>query len=272
MAIEFQWTYGADAADCYAEELMPGHTAADGIDDPDLDMLGAVCARRAGELLGFAELHASSPTAAWVQAAYAPRIIRAMVAGYYDMAPATAEETDIIGGLIRQCADHARSEGYTVLRWEGQNTGPEGRAAIALDARTTAEYARTWTAAPTDWQAPQSLPPLEPVSTLADTGDGPEDTPLELTVDTAAASVRAAIMDTDAYVNIGESLSHPADMDPATLAALFGALVVELRRQAPHVELLTVIEFEDETARTALELSGLTLAGRFENYELPLTA
>ncbi|MFC9996068.1 hypothetical protein [Nocardia sp. NPDC127526] len=272
MAIEFQWTYGSEAGNCYAEELMPGYATADGIDDPDPDLLGAVCARRDGELLGFAEVHATSPTAAWVQAAYAPRIIRAMVAGYYDMDPATAEETAIIGKLIEQCADYARSEGYTVLRWEGQNTGPEGQAAVALDAQTAAEYARTWTVVPADWQAPHTLPPLEPVSTLADTGDGPETTPLELTVDTPTASISAAIMDSDAYVNIGEALSHPADIDPVVLAALFGALVTELRRQAPGVRLLTVIEFDDETARTALELSGLTLAARFENYELPLTS
>lgn len=225
--------------------------------------IGSAVARRDGVLLGWGwvfEDEQGGDGAARVQALYVPREVRRITNGGYDLLAPPGEEFIMVEGLCRQAARAAQRAGYEFLRWSGADTGPEGRAATALLARTQGEYARTWSTDPATWRAPVGLPDV-----LVRLIPGPD-----LTLATSEADVSARVEGTMAYINAAESIHH-RNAGLHTLAAVISALVTRLQRDHPHVTELNIFEFQEATAlRQALTLAGLHVSSAHHEFELPL--
>lgn len=105
-------------------------------------LVGAVAARRDGQLLGWAGVYASADSAdvALVQHMFVPRAARRLTTRSYDTHPATDQERDVVVALYRSAAKHARKAGYEFLQWSDAEHGPAGQAAEALNADRLSEF------------------------------------------------------------------------------------------------------------------------------------
>ncbi|MFC9993881.1 hypothetical protein [Nocardia sp. NPDC127526] len=229
------------------------------------DTLGVVTARRDGRLLGWSWVYRDPDDAATAraQAAYLPREA-ARFHGEADPQP-TPDEFDVITRLYLRSADAARAIGLRALRFSGGDTQPEGQAAARLHARAEPGDSRIWFARPASWQPPADLPaPAELITSATETP--PHTT---FSVSTPRASITALAVDDQAYINVGEDIDHD-DAEPEELAALFAALLTQLREARPEVTELGVFEFSDEAVRRALPMAGLHLRAQHTHYEVPL--
>ncbi|MDG4863424.1 hypothetical protein P8605_35315 [Streptomyces sp. T-3] len=262
-----EWDGRQDATERLIKEMyaavgMPGPVPADGEDEPRT--VGAAVARLDGALLGWAwtfEDRDHGRVAARVQGLYMPREMHRLETGFYELIPPAAEEFQMISRLYRRAAEAARAAGFHTLRWNDRDTGPGGRAAIALNAHGHSTDARFWSVEPAMWQAPVGLPDVQ-----VHPQPGPA-----LTLTTADAEVFAVIDRHAAYVNAGEAIVYRS-AEPHELAALIAELVRRLRRDHPEVTELTVYEFDGAVVSEALALAGLRITARSMDYELSLTS
>ncbi|MER5886706.1 hypothetical protein ABT160_23010 [Streptomyces sp. NPDC001941] len=258
------WDGRPDAEDRLAREL---YAAADHPFPDDAEAgagerprtVGVAVARLDGVLSGWAWVFEESDEVARVQGLYVPREVRRLRSGHAGALAAEAAEAELFTRLYGRAAEEARGAGFRVLRWDGLDSGAEGRAAEALGAQAHGEFARLWTARPAAWRPPTGLPHVQ-VRSLPEAG---------LTLATTGARVSATLDGHTALLNAGEAISH-RDGDQHRLAALVADLVARLRAAHPEVTELTVHEFDDPTVRQALELAGLRVGGRFLTYDLPL--
>lgn len=243
--------------------------------DGTADLLGVIAARGGGELLGWAELRDAGLGEAWVQAVSAQRLVHSLQLGRADESAPHAAETDLVCRLTAEAARRAGAAGYRVLRWQGTDIGPSGRAAAALGARRVDEYARLWeldlrTADPARTASLGRL-----VHTVAESADPPGRVLITTVLSARSktepvATVTAFLGATEAYISAEEGFPH-READGELLAAVFGAVVDELREVMPEIATLRVFEFDDEELRTALARIGMRICGRYNDYELALT-
>ncbi|WP_067897040.1 hypothetical protein [Nocardia vaccinii] len=241
--------------------------------------LGILAARREGELLGWAALTDDGNARVLTEPVYVSRYVRRIQLGHYDFEPATDAEEAVVEALLTGVAGHARALGYRALRWRGTDTGPEGRAAVALGAVAIGEYARVWTAEPRTWRPPMALTFAEPVDcvlhALAESTEPPGQALVVALLTPGSvdpvASVATSVLGSAAYIDAGEGVIYQ-DVDPGALAALIGAVITELHDQVPQALVLRVFEHDDQRIRTALATAGLALSARCRGYELGLGA
>ncbi|WP_227982081.1 hypothetical protein [Nocardia spumae] len=241
--------------------------------DGTADLLGVIAARGGGELLGWAELRDAGLGEAWVQAVSAQRLVHSLHLGRADESEPDAAETGMVCRLTAEAARRAAAGGYRVLRWQGTDIGPSGRAAVELGARRVDEYARLWElelAVPAAW-----MPPYDRlVHTVAESADPPGRVLITTVLSARPRSEPVATVTTfaggsEAYISAEDGFPHH-EADADLLTEVFGAVAAELRAMVPSVAVLRVFEFDDETLRVALTRVGMRICGRYNDYELRL--
>ncbi|MBO0854859.1 MAG: hypothetical protein J2P18_13985 [Nocardia sp.] len=245
--------------------------------DGTADLVGVIAARGGGELLGWAELRDAGLGEAWVQAVSAQRLVHSLNLGRADESAPQPAETEMVCRLTAEAARRADTAGYKVLRWQGTDIGPSGRAAAELGARRVEEYARLW-------ELDLSVPPDHVVAdlpgrvihTLAES-----DEPLGRVLITTVLSARTGPLSPpvatitvftgggEAYISAEEGFAHD-EADSELLARVFDAVAGELRAMDPQIGTLRVFEFDDQALRTALGRIGMRICGRYNDYELML--
>ncbi|GIG64325.1 hypothetical protein [Phytomonospora endophytica] len=262
MSIETEWNPAPDADLALAAEVYAGagHPEPEKIEQPGQpDPIGTASARRDGELLAWATVYPAED-GAWVETLLASRLTRQLQAEAYDDLPPDDDEVAAYEAIFRTAADKAREGGFGTLRWAGQDTGPAGAAARALGARTVEEIGRIWRAETATWTRPFVVPQVE-ARPMPDGG-----------VEAGPARIHLDLGGTRAYVNAGEAIED-GGLGAETLSGLIAALIEYLRDEYPRISALTVFEFEDgddAVIRRALELAGLDVDARAQNFELPL--
>lgn len=257
-----QWNPAPDAdlalaAEVYAGAGQPEPEPVEHGGQPD--PLGTASARRDGELLSWATVYAVDG-GAWVETLLASRLTRRLVAGTYDDVPPDGDEVAAYEAMLGTAAEKAREAGYDSLKWAGQDTGPAGLAASALGAQTVEEIGRIWRAETVTWTRPFVVPQVE-ARPMPDGG-----------VEAGPARIHVDLGGTRAYVNAGEAIED-GGLGVETLAGLVAALIEYIRDEHPRIAALTVFEFEDgddAVIRRALELAGLDVDARAQNFELAL--
>ncbi|MFG3521653.1 hypothetical protein ACGF5S_15390 [Nocardia nova] len=243
--------------------------------DGTADLLGVIAARGGGELLGWAELRDAGLGEAWVQAVSAQRLVHSLHLGRADESEPQAAETEMVCRLTAEAVRRATAAGYRVLRWQGTDIGPSGRAAVELGARRVDEYARLWELDLTRPPAPDTTAPLRRlVHTLAESADPPGRVLLTTVLSARSATEPITTITTfaggaEAYISAEEGFAH-READADLLTAAFGAVVAELRAVMPDITVLRVFEFDDEALRAALGRIGMRVCGRYNDYELNL--
>ena len=242
--------------------------------DGTADLLGVIAARGAGELLGWAELRDAGLGEAWVQAVSAQRLVHSLHLGRADESEPQAAETDMVCRLTAEAARRAAAAGYRVLRWQGTDVGPSGRAAVELGACRVDEYARLWELNPASSHIGRLAARDRLVHTIAESDDPPGRV-LITTVLSACngvepvATITTFIGAAEAYISAEEGFPH-READTGLLTEVFGAVAAELRSAMPDISMLRVFEFDDETVRAALARIGMRICGRYNDYELDL--
>lgn len=245
--------------------------------DGTAGLIGVIAARGGGELLGWAELRDAGLGEAWVQAVSAQRLVHSLHLGRADESEPHAAETEMVCRLTAEAVRRAAAGGYRVLRWQGTDIGPSGRAAVELGARQVEEYARLWELDLSVAARSVSHPAAgRVVHTIAASTDPPGrvliSTVLSLRPEAGTvATIIAFAGGNEAYISAEQGFSHH-EADADLLAEVFGAVAAELREVMPEIRTLRVFEFDDDALRTALSRIGMRICGRYNDYELALTA
>ncbi|AHH18907.1 hypothetical protein NONO_c41230 [Nocardia nova SH22a] len=242
--------------------------------DGTADLLGVIAARGGGELLGWAELRDAGLGEAWVQAVSAQRLVHSLNLGRADESEPQADETEMVCRLTAEAARRAAAGGYRVLRWQGTDIGPSGRAAVTLGARRVDEYARLWELNPVASRYGYPAARNRLVHTVAESDDPPGRVLITAVLSARNGVEPVATITTfagaaDAYISAEEGFPH-READADLLTEIFGAVVAELRSAMPEITVLRVFEFDDETVREALSRIGMRICGRYNDYELEL--
>ncbi len=243
--------------------------------DGTADLIGVIAARGGGELLGWAELRDAGLGEAWVQAVSAQRLVHSLHLGRADESEPPAAETEMVCRLTAEAARRAAAGGYRVLRWQGTDIGPSGRAAVELGARRVDEYARLWELNPAASRYGYSEARNRLVHTIAESDDPPGRILITAVLSARKGGVEpVATLTTfaggaEAYISAEEGFPH-READADLLTEIFGAVAAELRAAMPDIAVLRVFEFDDETVREALSRVGMRICGRYNDYELEL--